>query len=77
MINIDTIMANFEVALDEWMESKQHKYNCMAWSEGQSCCLDEEDDSDFYNSHGRKFVMDYFRAEIEKILEANKDSSNG
>jgi len=51
-----------EEELDKWLESEDHKFNCIAWDEGQCCCLDKSE-------KGREFIMQLIN---NKIKEAQR-----
>lgn len=36
------MMENWEKELEKYINSKEHKYTCIAYSEGQECCLEKK-----------------------------------
>jgi len=72
----DKIIKEFDKTLDKWLEGKEHKYSCMAYSEGQFCCLDEEEGA-LSGGKGRIWVKSFLikalsaqKQEIKEMIES-------
>ena len=74
MIGMET---NWEKELDEWLETTEHKYQCIGYSEGQCCCLDKPDPnagSHTYGFLGRKKLKEIVDKAIrEAVLEEREN----
>lgn len=56
----ESIIYDFGSMLDERLETNDHKYNCMAWSEWSDCCLCNADDR-FSYSWRRDKIIEFLR----------------
>ena len=55
-----------EKIIKEYLESDEHKNSCVAWSEGQFCCLDEKKKDGFINYFRKKTCP---KKKKEKVIE--------
>jgi len=60
-MNKENWQKKFEEDLDKWLETKGHQYTCMAYNEGQYCCLDSAPKNSTYGGRGRRFVINWIK----------------
>lgn len=46
LLSFEGILKRFNKLLDEWVETDEHRYNCIGFSEGTGCCIDKKSDKD-------------------------------
>ena len=60
------ILETFKTNLKDWVNSEEHLYQCIGYSEGCSCCLEEYGGSNIYGTEGHKKLM----ALVDNSLDA-------
>ncbi len=54
----EKIIKQFEDELDEWLETDDHNFNCIGYSEGCHCCLHKisKDEKVLYGGRRKKII---------------------
>lgn len=76
-------LEEFEKELDEWLATEDHLYECIGYSEGCACCLDEK--HGIYGGAGREWVIAFIkkareeakRERTEEIIQYIYNLANG
>lgn len=70
----------FEKKLDEWLQTKEHKYQCIGYNEGQQCCLEHDSEDGIFGTLGRKNLvriltdtLEEQKAAVVRRLERQKE----
>lgn len=77
--SVEERIEEFEATLDAWLGTTDHKYQCIAHSEGQCCCLDhptENMSETSYGVKGRDKLMEIVRTTLKAVQDGERERIN-
>ncbi len=71
------IMNAYNKELTEWTKTEEHNYNCIGFSEGTGCCIDEKLDDSLYCGKGRDKLNELLSLALDRMMEVSVNAMVG